>query len=141
MSEQFWATILGALIPTVPALLALVTARAVKKDVAATREQVQNDHPKNMREEQDERHAENQRALKWLARELLALGEKVEDAWAVIRDNRHRITDLEDTEQRNRAAERSAAPLRRDRRPRPIQITDLPGYEDRAPWENTEIPK
>lgn len=135
MSEQFWATVLAAALPTVPALLALLTARSVKKDVQATREQVVNDHTTNLREENDERHDENTRALRWLARHMLKVLDQVDWLVRTAHSNRGRIQALEDTDRM-----RDSRRARREQETPPsaiVDATDIPGYEDRAPWEET----
>ena len=78
----------------------LSTRRRVKRVQA----QVENDHSTNMREEADERHAENASALHWLigtvktlVRDVGGIREDVRDLRADVRHERGRIDDLEDT--------------------------------------------
>lgn len=78
----------------------LSTRRRVKRVQA----QVENDHTTNMREEQDERHEENSRALHWLVgtvktlvRDLGGIRQEIRDLRADVRHERDRIDDLEDT--------------------------------------------
>lgn len=90
------ASVIVALITTtqgiVLAVLGIVASRVnrVKADAAAVRDQVQNDHATNMREEADERHRENAGMLRWLVNEVATIR-------ALVGANTSRITTLEDT--------------------------------------------
>lgn len=76
----------------------------VRSRVKRVQAQVENDHATNMREEADERHAENARALHWLVgtvktlvRDLGGIRQDLRDLRADVRHERDRIDDLEDT--------------------------------------------
>lgn len=78
----------------------LSTRRRIKRVQA----QVENDHTTNMREESDERHAENSRALKWLVgtvktlvRDVGGIRQDLRDLRGDLTHERDRIDDLEDT--------------------------------------------
>lgn len=78
----------------------LSTRRRVKRVQA----QVENDHTTNMREEADERHAENSRALQWLVstvkavvRDIGGMRQDIRDLRSDLTHERDRIDDLEDT--------------------------------------------
>lgn len=103
MSENLLTTLVGAGQAILVALIGagvLSTRRSVKRVQA----QVENDHTTNMREEQDERHAENTRALSWLVgtvnnlvRDIGGIRQDLRDLRADVRHERDRIDVLEDT--------------------------------------------
>lgn len=55
--------VLVAIIAAVPAVLAIIVSNRGRQHAKAAREQVENNHSTNMREEFDERHYENARKL------------------------------------------------------------------------------
>lgn len=76
----------------------------VRSRVKRVQAQVENDHTTNMREEADERHQENSRALRWLVatvqtvvRDIGGIRQDLRDLRAEVRHERDRIDDLEDT--------------------------------------------
>lgn len=76
----------------------------VRSRVKRVQAQVENDHTTNMREEADERHQENSRALRWLVatvqtvvRDIGGLRQDLRDLRGEVRHERDRIDDLEDT--------------------------------------------
>jgi uncharacterized membrane protein len=76
-----------------------VRLRSVKRDVAATREQVVNDHKTNMRDENDSRHAETK---KWFAEVRRDLGGIRSELRGLRDDDRaleERVRSLEITDQ------------------------------------------
>lgn len=99
---------------------AILVARfnAMRRDVAAVKHEVKNDHSKNMREEQDERHDENASKLD----QLLDLVGWLANGWL---ENREDITTvLEHTGQGNTRRTRRLARARP-----PFNRTDIPGKE------------
>lgn len=76
----------------------------VRARVKRVQDQVENDHTTNMREEADERHAENRVALQWLVgtvknlvRDIGGIRQDLRDLRSEVRHERVRIDDLEDT--------------------------------------------
>lgn len=87
-------------------IVALVGAGVlgIRRRVKRVQAQVENDHTTNLREEQDERHAENSRALHWLVgtvktlvRDVGGIRQDLRDLRADVRHERDRIDDLEET--------------------------------------------
>ena len=58
--------LIAAGIPTLPALVALFVSNRGRQHAKAAREQVENDHSTNLRDELDKRHGENVRRLRSL---------------------------------------------------------------------------
>lgn len=95
MSETAFVTLIGSVLSLLgvvsTALSGVLVARisTLKRDVAAVKHEVKNDHDTNLRVEQDERHSENQKKLDYLVK-------AVEWLIAVAVNNRERIGDLEE---------------------------------------------
>lgn len=70
----------------------------VKKDVATVRHEVKNDHSKNLRVEQDERHESNAKKLNWLVQAMEGVLDRVDFLTNGYHANRSRIWDLEHTQ-------------------------------------------
>lgn len=102
--------------------------RTVKRDVQTVKHEVKNDHKTNLRDEQDNRHDENKKALAWIGRTLVDVQGDI--GW--LRDmaigNRSRIRDLENTVP-------PGSTRREYRDNRPIQTADMP--LPAHPWENS----
>ena len=88
----------------------LLTARVntkvnrVGRDAAAARIQVENNHETNMREEGDDRHAENSSKLDTIIRDLSRLRDSVGRLWERTDNHTDQIHDLELTQDRARFA-------------------------------------
>lgn len=92
-------TTAGVVLAAIIALIARVNVviTRVKRDVDATRENVVNDHPTNMRVEQDERHDENAHKLDTLLEEIGYVRGSVRKIWERIDRHTNQIHDLERT--------------------------------------------
>lgn len=85
--------------------LSLVKVRRIRQDTAATRDQVENNHDTNLREEADERHEENAGLLRQLVTTVNGVVRDLGGIRAEIRalrdddaDQRERLHDLEVTQ-------------------------------------------
>lgn len=128
MSETFWTSVVVAVQAVTLALLGLQSKQLgnVKRDARATKEQVVNDHSTNLREEQDRRHRETQRALAWIGQRMgwltdMAIG------------NRSRIRDLENTRPPTRRSIREQNQPDWEGQAPFIRESDIPG---RMPWDD-----
>jgi hypothetical protein len=116
-----------AVISAASSIAGAIIANRGRQHAQAARVQVENNHSTNMREEADERHAENVKALKWIAQRVnwltdMAIG------------NRSRIRDLESTQPPTRRGQRKQEPEHRDppTTELPLIYSDIPG---RSPWD------
>ena len=125
-----WATVIAALITFLigPAVIAILGARLTRKvnhlsaDTKATRHQVENSHSTNLRDDQDDKHAELVELVKavigaqksqgaeigGVREELRGVRRDVSDLRGELGVERERIRDLEDT--RPHAQTRSRRP-------------------------------
>lgn len=92
-----------ALVNGVFAVLVLVLGVRLNGKVNRVRAQVENDHPKNLRVEQDERHSENSGKLDAIMTEIARLARYIDRLFE--RTDRHtdQIHDLEMTQPRHPA--------------------------------------
>lgn len=87
--------VLAALVALIARVNIVITR--VKRDAAATRENVVNDHPMNMRVEQDERHGENSHKLDTILEELGYVRSNVRKLWERSTLHTDQIHQLERT--------------------------------------------
>jgi UPF0716 family protein affecting phage T7 exclusion len=89
------------MVTSVIGAVSLVKVRRIRQDTAATRDQVENNHDTNLREEADSRHEENKSTLGRLERGFSAFRREVREEFKALRgddrDQRDRIHDLEKT--------------------------------------------
>jgi len=80
-------------------LVAVIGAYGAKINgrLRAVQGQVQNDHPTNLREELDDRHAETRQWFWALWKRQDRQDAKIDRLFALVRDDRDRLDDLEDT--------------------------------------------
>ena len=104
MSETFVAPTITGVSIIVVALITLITnfrlshkVKALKEDSAATRAQVENDHPTNLREESDARHGEVMHGIHRLDKQLEGVNSDIRGLRKDIGRNDTRIHDLEST--------------------------------------------
>lgn len=86
-----------ALITSANAIVTLILGAKLSGRVKRVQAQVENDHSTNLREEQDERHAELISNQKHAARDIGGIREEIRGMRKDIRRERERIDDLEDT--------------------------------------------
>ncbi len=104
MNEFLSVTITGlsliavAIITMITTLITRGKLEHVKRDAAATREQVQNNHSTNFREELDERHAEVTRGQERIYRHLEGVSSDVRGIRKDIGRIDDRVHDLEQGE-------------------------------------------
>lgn len=102
MTGEPLALILVAGINTLGLVLVAVIGLRTKRDTKELREQVQNSHETNLRDELDERHESNATILKRIARDLAAFRaearEEFDRLWRRADSNRSRIEELEHTQ-------------------------------------------
>lgn len=127
-----WANVIGNFLTFAGVVVATLYARKANVNASAAREQVQNDHKTNLREEQDERHRENQKALRWIAQRVSWLSD-------MAIGNRVRIRDLERDVEETRPPATSRREATERTRPRtdplPLLYEDIPG---KMPWDRPE---
>lgn len=78
----------------------IVLGVLLNRKVNRVREQVENDHPTNMRVEQDERHEENGNKLDKILEQLDAVMGHIVRLWERADSNRERIHAIEQTQPR-----------------------------------------
>lgn len=119
-----------AIISAASSIAGAIIANRGRQHAQAARVQVENNHSTNFREESDERHAENQRALKWIAQRVnwltdMAIG------------NRSRIRDLESTQppasRRRHRETQEPTPVAPTTNDLPLLYSDIPG---KSPWDD-----
>lgn len=91
---------LDALINGIFSVVILALGFLLNRKVNQVREQVKNDHPKNMREEQDERHEENRTLLNQVLGELAGIRKSVTKLWERDAEQDDRIRTIEQTQPR-----------------------------------------
>lgn len=107
MSDPIVVAIIGAAQALLIVLISRLSHRVtqVKRDAAVTRENVANDHPTNLREENDERHAETRGWFKRLERSIGGLHDDnrlLREDHSALAERVHDLEHLEITQPRRK---------------------------------------
>jgi hypothetical protein len=93
------AALLGTIVTSVFSALTNRRSKRVEAKTEIVREQVQNDHGTNLREEQDHRHRENSTTLAEVSQKLSDVLERVEELADADTNHHRRLTTIEEATQ------------------------------------------
>ncbi|NYE20506.1 hypothetical protein [Microbacterium immunditiarum] len=92
---QISAALIAAVAAIVAAIVTAIIAPRIRRDTQATRAQVENDHPRNLREELDERHHETRGWFRTLYRIVGGLAVAVAGVIGAVTLNHTRLVRVE----------------------------------------------